>query len=442
MSNSLLTIRRFILLLAALSALARLSSAQATSATDTPDLQLKEFRLHDLEASLKSMHPGPDHDYFAGMLANRLNHLPDSIQLLNAALPALRARHPDRAVLALKALADGYSKQFQYADAARAFDDVLAHFSAQLDKEQLRGTKDDAQIAQILKDAPPQSISITGPVSLKTRRNPLNSQNVELVVNGVAEQWLLDTGANLSVVTKSLAARLGLQPLPGAAETQAGLTGIENPLRVTLIPALNLGGATLHNVVVMILDDANLNINLGKLSYQIQGIIGYPVFQALGSITFLHDGGFQAGAAAPSNRTGVPLYMKELGPVIECKVEGQSFPFTFDTGASDSTFGARYLEQFRSESKSWKKGNSLSAGAGGVVKQDVYIQPRLQLGIGDREVTLEKVTINQTSAGTDREELYGNLGQDVVANFDRFTIDFSNMVFYLGDPLPATKEKP
>ena len=97
---------------------------------------------------------------------------------------------------------------------------------------------------------------------------------------------------------------------------------------------------------------------------------------------------------------------------------------------------------FAVESKSWKKGKSLSAGAGGAVKQDVYIQPRLELGIGDRDVILEKVTITKSSAGTDREALYGNLGQDVVANFDRFTIDFSNMVFYLGDPLPSATEKP
>ena len=303
MSISLVIPRKCSLLFVLLFTLSAVCSAQNPAAdadADALDLQLKEFRLHDLDASLKSLPPGPDHDYFAGMLANRLNLLPESIQLLNAALPTLRTQHPDRAALALKALADDYSKQFQYAAAARAFDELLTHFSAQLDKEQLRSTKDDAKIAQILKDAPPQSISITGPVRLKTQRNPLNSQNVELVVNGVTEQWLLDTGANLSVITKSFAARLGLQPLPGAAETQAGLTGIENPLRIALIPTLNLGGATLRNVVVMILDDANLNISLGKTSYQIQGIIGYPVFQALGSITFLHDGGFEAGARRPA----------------------------------------------------------------------------------------------------------------------------------------------
>jgi hypothetical protein len=37
------------------------------------------------------------------------------------------------------------------------------------------------------------------------------------------------------------------------------------------------------------------------------------------------------------------------------------------------------------------------------------------------------------NAGID--ELYGNLGQDVVAKFESFTLDFSTMTFSLGQPL-------
>ena len=33
--------------------------------------------------------------------------------------------------------------------------------------------------------------------------------------------------------------------------------------------------------------------------------------------------------------------------------------------------------------------------------------------------------------------LFGNIGQDFVANFESFTLDFVNMTFSLGFPLPA-----
>jgi hypothetical protein len=62
-------------------------------------------------------------------------------------------------------LADDYTKSFQYGEAARTDDDLLTHFSSQLTPEQLKGTKDDAEIMQILRDAPAQTITRDGPRS-------------------------------------------------------------------------------------------------------------------------------------------------------------------------------------------------------------------------------------------------------------------------------------
>ena len=44
-----------------------------------------------------------------------------------------------------------------------------------------------------------------------------------------------------------------------------------------MIFCVNSGWAeTIQNVVILILDDANLTIALGKEAYQINGIVGYP----------------------------------------------------------------------------------------------------------------------------------------------------------------------
>jgi predicted aspartyl protease len=48
-----------------------------------------------------------------------------------------------------------------------------------------------------------------GLTRLKTKRNPIGSLVTELSVNNVKERWLLDTGANFSVVSKTFAAKLG-----------------------------------------------------------------------------------------------------------------------------------------------------------------------------------------------------------------------------------------
>jgi predicted aspartyl protease len=412
--------------------------AQGPNAVEeAPDLELKEFRLGELESRLATMRPGTDRDYFAGMLANRSGQIDKSIELLNKTLPIIRESNRHRASLALKTLADDYLKRFEYRKAMNAYDDLLVHFADEFSAKQLQSAKDDSNVMQILQNAPTQTITWNGPVELKTERNPLNSMNADLIVNGLRGPWLLDTGANLSVVSKSFGERMGLKLLPGSSQTQAGLTGIENPVQVALLPTLELGGATLHNVVLLLLDDANLKINNGKRDYQINAILGYPVFQSLGAITFRHGVGFEATENASANETGARMYMKELTPVVQCKVEGDNLPFAFDTGAANTDFLLRYYNHFRGQAANWKQAKAKSAGVGGIVKLEVYIQPEAKLTIGDKLVTLKKVMIHQTETGNDHDELYGNLGQDVVANFESFTLDFQHMRFSLGEPIHA-----
>jgi hypothetical protein len=137
------------------------------------------------------MPPGPEHDYFAGLLANRSGQIDDSILLLNRALPDLRETQANRAATALEALADDYSKSFRYDDAARAYDDLLTHFAGQ---PEVAETKDDSRLTHLLEGVPAQIITWQGPVRLKTQRNAIGSLVTDLTVNGVQE-WCCWTPA-------------------------------------------------------------------------------------------------------------------------------------------------------------------------------------------------------------------------------------------------------
>jgi hypothetical protein len=430
--------RKRVLLFIFLVATQTAAPLQKNVAPTDPDAEVKEFRVSALEDRLQKMQPGPERDFFAGVLANWNGRIDDSILLLNRALPGIRESQPKRAALALETLADDYTKSFRYTDAARTYDDLLEHFS---DKVDWGGTRDDSALVHLLQAVPAQTITMQGPVHLKTERNPIGSLVTELTVNGIRGQWLPDTGANQSVVTRSFGRELGLRPLPGSAKTGSGITGIANPLQVAVLPTLQIGSATLKNVVVLILEDANLRVGTGKHAYQINAILGYPVLQALGTITFLHSGGFEAGDAARRPETGVRIYMRRLTPVIECGVEGNELPFTFDTGASETDLSIRYYEQFQGKAGSWKRRQSESSGAGGTVKRTVYVQPKLVLTVGDKTATLENVSIFPARMNAGIDELYGNLGQDLVAGFESFTLDFSRMSFSLGPPLAARKRR-
>jgi len=401
------------------------SAATATLA----DTDLHDYQLRALETHIQGMPDGPERDYFSGMLAARSGRFGDAVAQLNRAVPRLRESDPKRAAMALEALATSYMADNQYGDAPRAYADLFDHFADQLDDF----PADDAALAGILRGTAPQTISWRGPVKLKTSNNPIGSRVAELVVNGVRASWLLDTGANLSLVTRTFAERLGVMPLPGVASVGSGLTGLQSSIRAAVLPTMHVGGAALTNVVLLVIDDENLRIGTGPDAYQINAILGYPVLKALGVVTFTRDE-FLAGEGAKGNGRGARMYMRGLTPAIECEVEGRPLLFTIDTGASSTDLSVRYYELFRAQAGSWTTRIGESAGAGGSIRQNTYIQPRVVMKVGPSTVTLHDVSIlpNRMNAGID--VLFGNLGQDFVDGFESVSLNFSTMTFSPGVP--------
>ena len=408
--------------------------SQATPTT-IQDADLADFRLDEVRVELEKMSPGPERDYLAGLLANRRGQVGDSIALLSRALPALRKSKDARTSVALKTIADDYTKLFNYGAAAKAYDELFALFP-----EQNRGgTRDDAGVLHLLAGVKPMTIAWHGPTRLKTSRNPIGSRITELEVNGVKEPWLLDTGANYSLVSKSFAKKIGLKTLPGSAETGSAVTGLKNSLQAGVLSSMQIGGATLHNVVVLIIDDANLKINLGDHSYQINAILGYPVFQEMRVITFTQRGEFEAGKSADRSEGGIPMYMRRLVPVVNLEVNGVSLPFTLDTGAMGTDLSVRYYERFKDSDLSWKEDEDESAGAGGTIKRKIYKQPLLRLTMGAKTALLRDVSITPRKTNSGLDELYGNVGQDMFGNFESITFDFDKMTFKVGLPILPTR---
>jgi predicted aspartyl protease len=401
------------------------SAATATMA----DTDLQDYQLRALETRLQRMADGPERDYFSGMLAARAGRFGDAIAQLTRALPHLRESQPKRAAVALETIATAYRANNQYGEAARAYAELSDRFADQLD----HFPANDAALARILNQTPPQTISWQGPVRLKTSKNPIGSRVAELVVNGVRGSWLLDTGANQSVVTRTFAEQLGVMPLPGVAPVASGMTGRESALRAAVLPTMHVGGAALTNVVLLVLDDENLRFGSGPNAYQINAVLGYPVLKALGAVTFTRDE-FLAGEAAERNSPGVPMYMRGLTPAIECEVEGRPLLFTVDTGASSTDLSVRYYELFRQQALSWKTHIVEGAGAGGSIRENEYIQPRVVMTVGTSTITLNDVSILSVRRNAGIDVLFGNLGQDFVEGFESLTLNFSTMTFNFGAP--------
>jgi predicted aspartyl protease len=236
-----------------------------------------------------------DRLYFEGILADRLNRPARAIVLLEKVLPELVKLNRKRAAIGLSALAADDFMVGRYSDATAQYAELLRHFVSFLDPAERRIVQDNHDTMVLLGNSAPQSISGESSFRVTTRQNPLGLLDVPVKIGADTEWWIFDTGANISTLTKSTAKRLGLTVSKGRAQTQGGATGTEILLSTAIIPQITFGGAVIRNVVVLVMDDKDLTIDLGtRGSYQLEGILGYPVLAEMQSFT-VHGSEMQIG---------------------------------------------------------------------------------------------------------------------------------------------------
>jgi hypothetical protein len=416
-------------------------SLPAAAQTFTPtqsklDTDTAELRYDDLALDLAATPPGPTHDLFAGVLADRTNHLDEAITLLTP-LASDTSLSPTRLALVLGSLADANLKLFRYAQASALYTRLLTEAPSGLSPALLKDDQDDADTIKLLLDAPPQTIDINAPgttlTDIPTHSDHLKSITADLTVHNITAPWILDTGANFSVVSESFARQLGLTLSTGVAHTQ-GATGAENPLRVAILDTLPIGTATLHNVVLLVLPDANLTIQSGWKSHVIPAILGYPVFQALSVIRFTHDHHFQAGPTLPLTGDSSPIYMEKLNILFSARTHNLSRPFLFDSGADATTFFLPYYREFTADFLHEKQGTRNGYGAGGTSTDQVFILDHVDLELANRIIDLQHIAVFKNPQNTLSDEYEGSLGRDFISSLDSLTLDLIHDRVYPGRP--------
>lgn len=417
-------------------ALSSLVAAQSAPPLDATTLdRLVDQKLYpDLQRELPGAKLAPlERAYFAGILDAREHRVADAISELEKALPELAKSNRHRAAIALRALADDYFDAGRYGDSADAYARLSKEFRSEFTTPDLQTISDNLHTFELLRGAAAQAVSGSRSFTAKTRRDAIGDMDVPVKVGTAEMWWIFDTGANQSVVSLSTARRLGLTLSKGEATTQ-GSSAAEVPLHTAIIPELRFGGAVVHNVVVLVMDDKALDIDLGKDGhYAIQGILGYPVLSALGTFT-LSENRVAVAPEVPASPRCTPMFVEELMPLIAPRVNGRELLFSFDTGAQSGDLTPKYLDAFQQQFASLPPTRLGMAGAGGMRSLPGFHLPSLELQLGTATAKLSNLPVyaEEFNAGL-ADKLYGNLGQALVAPFKSYTIDFTRMQFCVGE---------
>lgn len=252
-----------------------------------------------------------------------------------------------------------------------------------------------------------------------------------LTVDGAPVTWLVDTDANVTMISDTEAARLGLtiRDSEGQASDHAGgSTGV----RIATAARVVIGRTVLQDVPFLVTPADRMPwkaLPPGK-----QGVLGSPVAMALDALRWTRDGmcstGSDATASEPAGHVQ-NLAWRDLHIVVTAEFEGTPLEFILDTGNQAGTqlwprFGDDFEPLIR---RRGTRGTVRVTQIGGSSDRDVMVVPDVRLRVGGKDVRLARGNVFARPIGDDR--FHGLLGMDVLSQAASVSIDFRSMTLML-----------
>lgn len=359
--------------------------------------------------------------FFRGVVANAFNRPVDSARYLKQYL-ARAGRDGEWLSGAYTLLADDFVKTHDYGKAADAYRTVLERFRQTLKPGEAKDYENAAALYGSLRGVPRQRMFLDRDARLNGPSKGAG-WSVPVEAGGRRVTLGLDTGANISLLARSVAERLGVKMLGGSTSI-GSVTSIEVRPGLGFLPSMKVGGATVHNAVFIVLDDQALTFPDG---FKLEGVIGFPIIEGFGRVVFGNDGAVSVARA--STRRGRPNICLDGRDILFRGVyEGKELTFTLDTGAERSVLYLPFLRDFEAEVKArYGLRNEKFTGVGGTEEVPAYTVKDFAVSFSGRGVRLPEVRLLTRALNDNGKYYHGNVGQDLIKRFRLMTLDFVSM---------------
>lgn len=314
---------------------------------------------------------------------------------------------------------DNAVKLYHYKEAANACDYLLKTYSNSLNEKQKKDLQNDWLLWHALQHIPAQEILIKDNTTVRIFQDKAGLKNLNVSTEIDSLHFIFDTGANISTISNSAATKMGMKIIPGNIKVEA-ITGKEVETHLAVCDKLSLGNIEISHAVFLVFEDADLSFP--QIGYQINGILGFPVIEAMKEITLTKDGYFSVPKKDRTKPVATNMALNELIPLIFI----DNNPYTFDTGADKTILYKPYFLSKRQSITDQYQLDSISFGGAGGGHKFAGYKINTTFKIADKAVSLKGISLLiddvEKEAG-----IYGNVGQDVIKEFNSMTINFEKM---------------
>jgi len=312
---------------------------------------------------------------------------------------------------------------YEYADAASASKFVQENYSNLNDSVQLENLANEYKIWNALAGAPKQQIVKAEDVRIPMNRDKVGLFNIDVDINTITKNFIFDTGANFSVISKSLAEKMGIEIIDVDFFVTAA-TGKKVKSSLAIIDKLSIQGLVCRNAVFLVFDDEY--ISFPQIDYYVNGIIGFPIIEALDEIRINKENEITV-PIEPKQYTYQNFALDGLMPIIAVKYENDTLIMHFDTGAASTTLYSPFYDKYKDEiTQKYELQKFSSASASGAVEFEGYIVDSIILSVANSSATLQNLQLHKDRIGNKSSNFHGNFGQDYIKQFDEMIISFKS----------------
>ncbi len=383
------------------------------------------FELRDAVAKLEN-DTSVEMEFFRGAVDEIFNRLDSAVSRLRSYLRSTE-KGPAR-MMAKEAwvlLADAFRRSGRYREAGEARREILDRFGPVLGQEEKTNCENQVGLWSALADIPPQAVEVGEDTTIRmtNRQFPVRVKDRTFFVG-------YDTGANLSVLYKSIADELGVVIYGPAIKIQSG-TGQWVDGLTGVVPEMRLGSIIIRNAVFLVLPDEFFPSAVARFGVDRRGLLGAPILEGFKEITVTKAGDLII-PASPRPRPEQNMCFSGFMPVVEVLFRGARLSLSLDTGSTATHLYPPFFRRYRGEIASRSKlRKSTVGGVGSSVTVPIHVLDEFGFRAGGKDLSLRKIAVHTEVTHTDTRYFFGTLGLDILTQCSRMTLNFESMSFIL-----------
>lgn len=322
-------------------------------------------------------------------------------------------------------LYSNYKSMFQYELAVKPLHELLTRYRNDINMRDFTTLDSEKKLLSAIADVKPQKINKQATVNIPIFWNSNNLLLVPVSSGGVKDVFTFDTGANLSVVSRSMAEKMGMSLYEGVRYSVFSVSDFELEGIPAIADSIYIGDLLFENVIFIVLNDEDIRSSF--CGYGNDGIIGFPVIRQMEEVRIKRKEGVLVVPKDVERKFLNNIVLDNSNVIVQLQSGNKKFSLLADTGAATSILSKRY---FDSHKKEIIKDNELTEYRyivlGGIAITNAYPLHVFPFKLGSKKGTLFEIPAEVEDVIVD-EHYDGHLGLDALIQFDEVIINFKHM---------------